>query len=156
MIYFHAFNYLYYTSCCWLCWPRVNKELELASQRNANIECWLGCFVILKGSGPILLRNPIFWGFFRGVRTPSPPSGSAYGVEVEWFSFSFYHCNRPLSLLILLYIVLFGSFLFWSFNALSVFKERHYVARAYWNLACSPILVYCQYTMVDANSNSYF
>ena len=26
----------------------------------AHIECWIGSFVILSGSGPVLLRNPIF------------------------------------------------------------------------------------------------
>ena len=44
----------------------------------ANIECWIGSFVILRGSGPVLLklRNTIFLYFFRGVggRDPlSPP-----------------------------------------------------------------------------------
>ena len=24
-----------------------------------NIECWLGSFVLFRGSGPVLLRNPI-------------------------------------------------------------------------------------------------
>ena len=26
----------------------------------AHIECWIGSFVILRGSGTVLLRNPIF------------------------------------------------------------------------------------------------
>ena len=30
------------------------------------IECWLGSFVILRGSGPTLLGNPIFYCFFMG------------------------------------------------------------------------------------------
>ena len=37
-------------------------------QRNAfemafcwRVECWLGSFVIFRGSGSILLENPIFW-----------------------------------------------------------------------------------------------
>ena len=39
-----------------------------------NIECWLGRFVICRGSRPVLLRNPIFLWFFRGgVPTPVPP-----------------------------------------------------------------------------------
>ena len=37
-----------------------------------NIECWPGSFVIFKGSGPVLLSNPIFLWFFRGVWTPIP------------------------------------------------------------------------------------
>ena len=41
--------------------------------------CWrvdngpLGSFVIFRGSGAILLGNPIFLWFFTGVRTPVPP-----------------------------------------------------------------------------------
>ena len=35
-------------------------------------------------SGLILLRNPILLWFFRGVRTPCPPSGSAH--EWCWYS----------------------------------------------------------------------
>ena len=38
-----------------------------------NIECWLGSFVIFKGSGPVLLRNTIFLWFNRGIWTPVPP-----------------------------------------------------------------------------------
>ena len=41
-----------------------------------NIDCWLCSFVIFRGSGPVLLRNPIFLWFFRGggggVWTPCP------------------------------------------------------------------------------------
>ena len=39
------------------CWP--------------NIECWRGSFVIFRGSGQVLLRNPVF--FQEGFRIPSPP-----------------------------------------------------------------------------------
>ena len=39
------------------------------------IECWLGIFVIFRGSEPVLLRNPIE----RGSR-PLPSSGSTYDV----------------------------------------------------------------------------
>ena len=40
-----------------------------------NIECWLGSFVIFRGSRPVLLRNSIFLWFFRGGSGPtvSPP-----------------------------------------------------------------------------------
>ena len=31
-----------------------------------NIECWLGSFVIFRGSGPVFLRNPIFFVIFSG------------------------------------------------------------------------------------------
>ena len=37
-----------------------------------NIEWWIGSLVILRGSGPVLLRNPIFLSFSRGVRIPCP------------------------------------------------------------------------------------
>ena len=30
-----------------------------------NIEFWIGSFVILRGSGPVLLRNPIFFVIFQ-------------------------------------------------------------------------------------------
>ena len=55
----------------------TNIEYWLLIEYWLNIlaEYWL---VIFRGSGPILLRKPIFLLFFRGVRTP--PSGSAY----EW------------------------------------------------------------------------
>ena len=29
--------------------------------------------MILRGSGPVLLRNPIFFFIFMGVRDPAPP-----------------------------------------------------------------------------------
>ena len=49
----------------------------------AHIECWIGSFVILSGSGPVLIRNPIFFVIFQGVGgggvlTSCPPSGSAH------------------------------------------------------------------------------
>ena len=49
--------------------------VSLACRWWPNIKCWLGSFVIFRGSGPALLRNPIFLWFFRGggVRTPCPP-----------------------------------------------------------------------------------
>ena len=37
-----------------------------ANEGPINIECWIGRFVILRGSGPVLLRNPIFRNFPGG------------------------------------------------------------------------------------------
>ena len=46
--------------------------VSLAGRWWPNFECWLGNFVNFRGSGSVLLRNPIFlWIFRRG------PSGSA-------------------------------------------------------------------------------
>ena len=39
---------------------RVINGVSLASRWWPNIECWIGSFVIIRGSGPALLRNPIF------------------------------------------------------------------------------------------------
>ena len=36
------------------------KWRSMAGRRWPNIECWIGSFVILRGSGLVLLRNPIF------------------------------------------------------------------------------------------------
>ena len=40
---------------------------------------------MFSGSGSILLGNPIFLWYFRGVRTPCPPppSGSAHGMHLK-------------------------------------------------------------------------
>ena len=38
-----------------------------------NIECWLGSFVIIRGSGPELLRNPICFVIFQGGPLYPPP-----------------------------------------------------------------------------------
>ena len=38
---------------------------------------------MFRGSGSLLLGNPIFLWFFRGVRTPCPPSGSAHGMHLK-------------------------------------------------------------------------
>ena len=45
-----------------------------------KIECWLGSYTILRGSGPILLKNLYFCDSQGGVWTPVPPSGSAHVV----------------------------------------------------------------------------
>ena len=49
-----------------------------------NIECWLGSFVIFRGSRPVLLRNPIFCDFSGGSE-PCPHSGSthAYCINMD-------------------------------------------------------------------------
>ena len=51
--------------------------VSLACRWWPNIECWLGSFETFenfRGSGPVLLRNPISLWFFRGrVRIPCPP-----------------------------------------------------------------------------------
>ena len=47
--------------------------VSLAGRWWPNIECWLCSFVILRGSGPVLLRNPIFFVIFQGGPDPLPP-----------------------------------------------------------------------------------
>ena len=52
---------------CWL-WP--------------NIECWLGSFTILRGSGLVLLKRYVFLWFSRlGSGRPVPLSGSAHEMS---------------------------------------------------------------------------
>ena len=54
-----------------------------------HIECWLGSFVDFRGSGPVLLRNPIFVIFKKGSGPPVPtPSGSAHAAYYRqvWLS----------------------------------------------------------------------
>ena len=56
--------------------PPTKRHLNgvsLACRSWPVIECWLGSFMIFRGSGPVLLRNPIFVVSFRGVQTPCPP-----------------------------------------------------------------------------------
>ena len=61
--------------------PATDNGVSLVCRWWPNIECWLGSFVIFRGSGPVLLRNPIFLWFFRGGPDPlSPTSGSAHEV----------------------------------------------------------------------------
>ena len=55
--------------------------------RCPNMECWIDSCVILRGYGPVLLRNPIFLQFSRGgggSGPPVPPSGSAHdGATID-------------------------------------------------------------------------
>ena len=52
--------------------------VSLAGRWWPNIECCLGSFVIFRESATVLIINPIFLWFFREVRTPYHPSGSAH------------------------------------------------------------------------------
>ena len=55
---------------------KIEMPLKVCHHRPA-IECWLGSFVIFRGSRSLLLGNPIFLGFFRvgrgGLDSLSPP-----------------------------------------------------------------------------------
>ena len=52
------------------CWP--------------NIESWLSSCDFSRGSGPVLLENPIFFVIFQGGSGPPvPPSGSAHGLVMS-------------------------------------------------------------------------
>ena len=61
--------------------PPAKRHLNgvsLACRQWLNIECWLKRFVIFRGSGPVLLRNPIFFIFQGGgggldPLSPPPP-----------------------------------------------------------------------------------
>ena len=59
-------------SCAPLIKPLIMRKCTISGSRKLcqNIVCWLGSFVIFRGSGSILLRNP---KLCRGVRTPCPP-----------------------------------------------------------------------------------
>ena len=75
-----------------------------------NIECWLGSFVIFRGSGPVLLRNHIFLWFFMGSGPLCPTSGSAHVIafnaynimggylsnRIIWFKINLAHSLVPL------------------------------------------------------------
>ena len=55
--------------------PPAKRHLNgvsLAGRWWSNIECWIGSFVVLRGSGPVLLRNPLFLYFPGGSRPPVP------------------------------------------------------------------------------------
>ena len=63
---------------------RYLNGVSLACQFWPKIESWLGSFTILRGSGPVLLKNPIFLRFSRGgpdPLSPPPPSGSAHALH---------------------------------------------------------------------------
>ena len=47
--------------------------VSLACRWWPNIKCWLGSFKIFRGSGPVLLRNPIYFLIFQGGPDPCPP-----------------------------------------------------------------------------------
>ena len=46
-----------------------------------KIESWLGSFAILRGSGPLLLKNYIFVILEGGSGPPVPPSGYAHALH---------------------------------------------------------------------------
>ena len=51
------------------------NDVSLVVRWWSNNECWLGSLVIFRGSGLVLLRNPIALWFFRGDQNPcTPPS----------------------------------------------------------------------------------
>ena len=64
--------------------PPAKRHLNgvsLAGRWWPNIECWIGSLVILRGSGPVLLRIPIFLYFPGGSGPPVPAlSGSAHVI----------------------------------------------------------------------------
>ena len=72
--------------------PPAKRHLtgvSLAGPWRPNIVCWIGSFVILRGSWPVLLRNPIFCNFpgSGGVGGPPVlPSGSAHACAM-WKNF---------------------------------------------------------------------
>ena len=62
--------------CRFDCGPMVAQHNTLYAR--------LKDLLFFKGSGPILLRNPISLSFSRGFRTPCPPSGSAHGLLITF------------------------------------------------------------------------
>ena len=55
--------------------------VSLAGRQRPNIiyiECSLERFVIFRGSGPVLLRNPIFFVIFEGGGGCGPPAPSSH------------------------------------------------------------------------------
>ena len=51
---------------------KVFNCILLGCQWWPNFECWLGILRLFRGFWPVLLRNPIFLWFFRGVQIPCP------------------------------------------------------------------------------------
>ena len=45
-----------------------------------KLNAGLVALCIFRRSGPVMLRNPKFLCFSRGVHTPCPPSGSAHAM----------------------------------------------------------------------------
>ena len=71
-----------------------------ASRWWPNFVCWQGSFLIFRGSGPILPRNPILLWFFRGgVRTSCPHSGSVHGFRCSPMACHLEHLFLSVSLL---------------------------------------------------------
>ena len=71
--------------------PAAKRHLNgvsLACRRWPYIECWLSSFVILRGSGPVLLRNPIFF-IFQGGPDPLSP------LLIRTCAFSFTYSILP-------------------------------------------------------------
>ena len=64
---------------------RQPNSKTLAGRWLPNMECWLGSFWFFRGSGPVLLKSPKDFRFFRvGVRTLCRPlSGSAH-LTLSW------------------------------------------------------------------------
>ena len=61
---------------------RLRNGVSLAGRWWPNIECWLGSFVVFRGSGPVLQRNPIFCDF-KGGPGPLPPPPPLWIREVK-------------------------------------------------------------------------
>ena len=57
----------------------------------AQLEFWLGSFVILRGSGPVLLRNPIFLWFQAG---PGPPVPTLWIRKGHCVTLNKVHCYK--------------------------------------------------------------
>ena len=51
----------------------INRPSTANQEIAINIEWWFGSFVIFRGSGPVLLRNPIFVIFQRDCGGSGPP-----------------------------------------------------------------------------------
>ena len=68
---------LFFISKCGARGPKYHlKQAIINLTCRPQIECWLGSFVIFRGSGPVLLKNPILFPG-RGSRPSVTPSGSA-------------------------------------------------------------------------------
>ena len=63
-----------------------------------NMECWLGSFVILRGTGLVCLET-LFWWFFRGGGAPDSLSPPLWNSHMSCLSFMGLHENSPLLLI---------------------------------------------------------